>query len=55
MIARHQKTRLTYDALDRKSNALARGLQGTGVRKGDRVAVMLGNSIEYAVVCTTNF
>ncbi|KAL1991740.1 hypothetical protein VTN49DRAFT_5048 [Thermomyces lanuginosus] len=49
VIARHQKTRLTYDALDRKSNALARGLQGIGVKKGDRVAVMLGNSIEYAV------
>lgn len=41
---------LTYDALDRKSNALARGLSNVGVRKGDRVAVSLGNSIEYAVV-----
>ncbi|KAL1980233.1 hypothetical protein VTN96DRAFT_4438 [Rasamsonia emersonii] len=49
VIAKHQNERLTYDALDRKSNALARGLQSIGVRKGDRVAVMLGNSIEYAI------
>ncbi|EED17602.1 AMP-binding enzyme, putative [Talaromyces stipitatus ATCC 10500] len=40
--------RFTYDELDRHSNALARGLQSLSVRKGDRVAVMLGNSLEYA-------
>lgn len=37
-------------ALDSKSNALARGLESAGVRKGERVGVMLGNSIEYAMV-----
>lgn len=50
MISRHQRTRLTYDSLDRKSNALAQGLARAGVKKGDRVAVSLGNNIEYAVV-----
>jgi acyl-CoA synthetase (AMP-forming)/AMP-acid ligase II len=41
---------LTYDALDRDSNKLARGLQNLGVKKGDRVAVSLGNNIEFATV-----
>ncbi|KAF2171793.1 hypothetical protein M409DRAFT_18026 [Zasmidium cellare ATCC 36951] len=49
VISRHQRTELTYDALDRKSNALARGLQSIGVKKGDRVSVSLGNNIEFAV------
>ncbi|KAF2867389.1 acyl-CoA synthetase/AMP-acid ligase-like protein II [Massariosphaeria phaeospora] len=48
VISHHQRTRLTYDALDRDSNALARGLSRLGVRKGERVAVSLGNNIEYA-------
>ncbi|KAI4112871.1 MAG: hypothetical protein LQ345_006049, partial [Seirophora villosa] len=38
VISRHQQTRLTYDGLDRKSNAVASGLQDLGVKKGDRVA-----------------
>jgi non-ribosomal peptide synthetase component E (peptide arylation enzyme) len=50
VVSRHQNQRLTYDALDRKSNALARGLAGIGVCKGDRVAVFLGNGIEFATV-----
>ena len=50
VVARHQKGRFTYDELDRNSNALARGLQSISVQKGDRVAVMLGNSLEYASV-----
>lgn len=50
VIARHQQARLTYDDLDRKSNALARGLISAGVKKGDRVAISLGNNIEYAIV-----
>jgi non-ribosomal peptide synthetase component E (peptide arylation enzyme) len=36
--------------LDAKSNALARGLRELGVQKGERVAVSLGNNIEFAVV-----
>ncbi|KAI4121643.1 MAG: hypothetical protein LQ338_006250 [Usnochroma carphineum] len=38
VISRHQRTRLTYNGLDLRSNALARGLQDLGVKKGDRVA-----------------
>lgn len=51
MISHHQQTTLTYDALDRESNRLARGLQNLGVSKGDRVAVSLGNNVEFATVC----
>ncbi|OAX82019.1 hypothetical protein ACJ72_03630 [Emergomyces africanus] len=50
VISRHQAQRLTYEELDRKSNSLARGLAAGGLLKGDRVAVSLGNSIEYAIV-----
>ena len=50
VVSRHQQTRVTYDGLDRKSNDLARGLLQRGVKKGDRVAVSLGNNIEYAIV-----
>ncbi|KAF2841104.1 acyl-CoA synthetase/AMP-acid ligase-like protein II [Patellaria atrata CBS 101060] len=48
VISRHQNTTLTYDKLDRQSNGLARGLASIGVKKGDRVAVSLGNNIEFA-------
>ena len=50
MISAHQQKTLTYDALDRDSNALARGLAKLGVKKGDRVAVSLGNNVEFATV-----
>lgn len=50
VVSRHQQLRLTYHALDGKSSALARGLLGRGVKRGDRVAVSLGNNIEYAIV-----
>jgi acyl-CoA synthetase (AMP-forming)/AMP-acid ligase II len=49
-VSRHQKTTLTYDALDLNSNMLAHGLQKRGVKRGDRVAVSLGNNIEYVTV-----
>jgi len=49
-VSSHQKTRLDYRSLQSKSNALARGLSSIGVRKGDRVAVSLGNNIEFALV-----
>lgn len=49
MISRAQKERLTYRELDERSNTLARGLRERGVKKGDRVAVSLGNNWEYAV------
>ncbi|KAJ5360433.1 hypothetical protein N7517_009624 [Penicillium concentricum] len=49
VISRHQNDRATYSSLDARSNALARGLGSVGVGKGERVGVMLGNSMEYAV------
>lgn len=50
MVARHQQAQLTYHELDQKSNALARGLQSIGVKKGDRVSVSLGNNIEFSIL-----
>ena len=38
---------VTFAGLDRDSDAVARALQSAGVGRGDRVAVMLENSIEY--------
>ena len=49
-MSRHQQRRLTYFELDQNSNALAQGLARKGVKKGDRVAVSLGNKIEFATV-----
>ena len=49
VISRHQQAQLTYEELDRRSNALARGLQSIGVIKGDRVSVSLGNNLEFAI------
>ncbi|KAF2729566.1 acetyl-CoA synthetase-like protein [Polyplosphaeria fusca] len=48
VISHHQRIRLTYEKLDRDSNALAQGLARLGVKKGERVAVSLGNTIENA-------
>ncbi|KAJ4355423.1 uncharacterized protein N0V89_003439 [Didymosphaeria variabile] len=48
VISHHQRTILTYAQLDRDSDALARGLAKQGVKKGDRVAVSLGNNVENA-------
>ncbi|KAJ5647414.1 hypothetical protein N7490_003786 [Penicillium lividum] len=50
VISKHQNDCVTYASLDMRSNALARGLESVGINKGDRVGVMLGNSMEYAVI-----
>lgn len=44
------RERLSYGALERASNQLANGLQGLGVRRGDRVAVFLENRAEIVVL-----
>ncbi|KAK1750204.1 hypothetical protein QBC47DRAFT_426243 [Echria macrotheca] len=44
------ETRLSYEGLDLVSNTLARSLRSLGVGKGDRVAVSLGNSAEFAAL-----
>ncbi|KAI5791823.1 acyl-CoA synthetase/AMP-acid ligase-like protein II [Geopyxis carbonaria] len=49
VISSHQNTELSYQALHSKSTKLARGFWNQGIRKGDRVAVSLGNNIEYAL------
>lgn len=42
--------RLTYSEMDRWSNKYARALRAFGVRKGDRIVVMLPNRIEFPVL-----
>lgn len=49
VISSHQNTRLTYSSLHTQSTSLAHGLKNLGVRRGDRVAVSLGNNIEFAL------
>jgi long-chain acyl-CoA synthetase len=40
---------LTYDELDRLSRDFAAWLQGQGMRKGDRIALMMPNILQYPV------
>jgi carnitine-CoA ligase len=46
---RHDGRRVTYSEFDRLTNRAARAFGGLGVRKGDRVTLALGNSVEYLV------
>jgi long-chain acyl-CoA synthetase len=39
----------SYRTLDEQANRLAHGLAALGVRRGDRVALMLGNSVEMVI------
>ncbi|KAF1816501.1 acyl-CoA synthetase/AMP-acid ligase-like protein II [Eremomyces bilateralis CBS 781.70] len=55
VISHHQRARVTYDQLDRDSNALALGLIKQGVKKGDRIAVSLGNNVEFATATYAAF
>ena len=43
----HQNKQLTYEQVDRRSDELARGLAQLGVKIGDRVAILMGNELEY--------
>ncbi|KAL1847395.1 hypothetical protein Daus18300_013949 [Diaporthe australafricana] len=45
-----EETTLSYVALDAASNTLAHSLRSLGVKKGDRVAVKLGNTAEHAAL-----
>ncbi|KAG0125666.1 acyl-CoA synthetase/AMP-acid ligase-like protein II [Tuber indicum] len=49
VISSHQNTRLTYSSLHTQSTSLAHGFKSLGVQRGDRVAVSLGNNIEFAL------
>ncbi|KAM7205300.1 hypothetical protein V8F33_001131 [Rhypophila sp. PSN 637] len=44
------ETTYTYEKLDHVSNVLAHSLRSLGVKKGDRVAVSLGNCPEFAAL-----
>jgi len=46
---RHDGRRVTYGEFDRLTNRAAQALDRLGVRKGDRVTLALGNSVEYVV------
>jgi len=41
----------TYSELDSRTNMLANSLLGMGLRKGDRLAVMLYNCVEFVEIC----
>jgi len=44
--------RLTYEALDERSNRLATCLLSSGLRPGDKVALLAGNRLEYPELVT---
>ncbi len=50
LVVRHQGVRLTYAELDAQVNALARGLLGAGMVKGDRVGIWAPNCAEWVLV-----
>src|SRR5919109_3845757 len=50
LVVRHQNVRLTYAELDDRVNALARGLLGAGLRKGDRLGIWAPNCAEWVLV-----
>lgn len=43
----HQSKSLTYQEANQRSDDLARGLAELGVKAGDRVAILMGNELEY--------
>ena len=45
----HEKTRATYGQVNAEADRLAAFLTGSGVKKGDRVVILLENSLEYVV------
>jgi non-ribosomal peptide synthetase component E (peptide arylation enzyme) len=50
IISQHQGETLTYAGLNQRAERLAAALYGLGVKKDDRVGVLLGNRVEYAIV-----
>jgi fatty-acyl-CoA synthase len=50
LVVRHQSIRLTYAELNERVDALARGLLGAGLRKGDRVGIWAPNCAEWVLV-----
>lgn len=50
VISQHQNEEVTYSQLHERSDDLAAGMIALGVKRGDRIAVMLGNRSEYVDV-----
>lgn len=50
LVVRHQGIRWTYAELDRRVDALARGLIDQGLRRGDRVGIWAPNCAEWVLV-----
>ncbi len=49
LVVRHQQLRLTYAELNERVDALARGLLGAGLEKGDRVGIWAPNCAEWVL------
>ena len=47
----HEGRSMSYAALCRRARQVAAGLQSAGVRRGERVALLLNNSIEWLEAC----
>ncbi len=45
----HRGVRVTYDEINRKANQVAALLRSQGIRRGDRVAIFLENSVESVI------
>ena len=52
VISQHQNETITFSDLHKRSDDLAAGMLLLGVKRGDRVAVLLGNRSEYIDVST---
>ena len=50
VISQHQDESYSYLELQTRSSRLAFGLHSLGVKKGDRIGVLLGNRAEYVDV-----
>src|SRR4051794_19132180 len=50
VVSRHQQVRLTYAQLGDQVDALATGLLGLGIQKGDRIGIWSPNCVEWVLV-----
>lgn len=55
VISQHQNEIITYSQLHKYSDDLAAGMIALSIKKGDRVAVLLGNRSEYVYVRRSHY
>lgn len=55
VISQHQNEIITYSQLHKYSDNLAAGMIDLGIKRGDRVAVLLGNRSEYVHVRRSHY